>query len=349
MRKLLFLIVFSIFACLQFQLNANEKWNGIETKNLYEFPIKEGLYKSVWTEDFDFAVPIALKENKLIFFISSPGGESYFGDRLYGGWEDSVLQKYIEENFICVFASVTSYTNTNSSRFAAKHFELRKRFKMGGHPAGAIFNPRTEKFTSIHPNQKTGLGLIDDLEIAKEKILKDYERKKVLDNPDAVEEPQPPKQGKFGVKINFKRLPLDGWADDIEKTLELAKKNKKMILICYHSDVENYIKSQKSLNTPEFKDFVKKNFECVKINYIQKINVGVYKWIRDYPAGKTKIEQDHIAFLKKFSVEGPVFLIYDPITGKVKKNYQTNEDSPERISRFESDIAKLKAERETNL
>lgn len=297
----------------------------LEAQEAYVFPKKTAGLSADWTEDYGAAVEKAAREGKLVYVAASSGAEYFVSGN--GGkniWGDPALQKYMRDGFVCVMVSLDGYGKPNSARpgFAKGHGELIKKFKMSGFPSGWIVDPKTGEWTDRRPFQKTALGLMDDFEISKEKLVPGYRRKKIVDDPDAVLEPSADgKKGKYVQKVNSRPEQVKGWEDDLEKAEGLALKRKVPVLVVCSMGgyVENLIKDSAFFTSRETMEYLKRNLVCVKIGMDRPQDVGVYKTkiVGSYTARGSPFKERHDRFLTEQKITGyPVCLLYNPKNGK---------------------------------
>ncbi len=267
-----------------------------------------------WTEDFDTAAAKAQAEHKLILIygeFEEPKREwVLFGkpiNKRASIWFDEKLKEYVAENFVCVFMSIlrkenktdeikpgVDITNTINPVFAERHFEVLKNYEWNVRHRAIILNIENGKYTNARLDQKTALGLMDDFELAKTQVIDGYEKKKIVDDPEATLS-DPSGIGTFEY--------MENWVDDFELAKKLSEEKHMPILVLLGENIEMRIKKDILLQEEEMKAYLYKNFICFKLGLIRAEEVGKYKFIRAKPkVYASNFAKQNEEYLNKFDL-----------------------------------------------
>lgn len=308
----------------------------------YAFPEKDPKLTANWTEDYDAAVAGALKGGKLVYVLAAIDPDRYVLGEL-GLWSDAKLRDYMDENFECVVIALKRDGLASASanpKFAARHDELLNERRSKGRYTW-IVNPQNGKSADAEMYEKSALGLMDELEESKGKVLGRHVKKRFVEDPDAIVEPFAEKAsvGRFVSKIRKPPpTPLSGWEDDPGAALNLALK-KGLPLFVYYFYKES--PTDRVIYGRRFSEFAKGRLVCLRSGLEYK-DVGKYKHIRK-SVGAT---EEHEALRRRLSPAlrplYPCYVIYDPrgersVNGKPIEKKRLDEI----ISDIKSEISEL--------
>ena len=341
-----------------------------ETADPYPNAIKEG-----WTQDFDAAVARALREDKLVFVIATvppdnmhpfvseiafpfeaDGGGRGF-DKIRPDPDFKAFEAYMNENFVLVSVPVEESGGglwPANPEYFERHADLISMF-FGSNlfPHGKVYDPRTEKaqgFIGDRCRQKTALGMIDEMESAKARLVEGYVKKRVLDDPDAVLEQPPRVRRRYVARLLDSKSPelpewdkSGFWEEDFDTAAKLAKESGRLVLACFIPDRPMKSAFFDIWSDPKFRDYASKNLYCVKLKVTGR-EIGKYKYknfhdLPDYDSARAQ------ALVKQFYIGAALcdYVLYNPANGRFSKYpKELGQNADEVIANIEFEKLKLR-------
>ncbi len=352
MKKFLALVLISISFSFTNAQNVKER--------TYLLPTNASLLSAQWTEDFDAAIELALKQKKLLFISATQNPDKIALSKENENWKNSEFKKYLDDNFICVLIPLKSTSEFVSSaeykvysineKFSQRHNELiadlSKKYLLD---ANIVFDPQSDKSVRVKNKQKTALGWMDDLEEAKSKILENYKRKNILANPNETL-PNYQIEALKRKRIDLEKqggllyTPIKTWHDDFKKAEALSLENKKPIFIWLSNQQIKRVLQIDAFSSPEFLNFAKENLILARAQIVFE-EIGKYKYIYKIYPQESPYQNYQEEVLNNFGeLRFPGYIIYLPQTKKFVSRYLPHEDAKEMLLDIQMDLLKLRKE-----